>query len=1230
MSIESYELPPLRKWQDFEDLCWELWRRLWNDPQAQKHGRSGQKQDGVDVFGRPNEGPEWEGVQCKVKSHTQGKRLEEADIRTEVRNALKFETPLSQLTIATTALRDSKAQSVARSITEEHRKTGLFAVTVASWEDIVHYLSDQPDLTRKYFSGWMRATGSSEDTGEVRAVPKLPPHYLERPEHLEPLKRAVIEAACSTVAVTGQRSLGIRGMGGIGKTVLAAAVTREPEVQQAFPDGQIWITVGQYPRLVQIQQELAEALGYPQEYFRSEHLGRQFLSRALSGKQVLLVLDDVWELQHALMLDVLSEGGRLIITTRDREILVGLGANELEVSLMTPIQSLSLLADWANQLTESLPSTAQQVAHMCGYLPLALAMIGAMVRLRRITWEDALDRLKQAELSKIQLILPDYPYPDLLRAIKVSVDALDPEDEYLFIELGIFPADASVPEVAAEVLWSARGLTGPDSRDVIGRLVARALVLRDDEDRFHLHSLLRRYVRSQTTSLEKLNKRMACFYANQCPGQFSTGPDDGYFFERLTYHLACASMIEELQELLSDYNWLRRKLPGRGAESLIADYDQLAPDNQLRWVQKALRMSAHVLTKDETQLAGQLLGRLLDQEGASFIRLMKQAKAEASTPTLLPLYRSLESPDTPLERTLEGHLGAVTSIVLLKDGRVASGSADSLIAIWNVNTGECVKALQGHSAGVTALCSVCHLGQERLVSASTDNTLRVWDIESGETQMILAGHAGAVSCVAPLGDSRIVSGSFDGTIRLWDIEEGSGSGVIDACEKGITCIAIIHDGPKTLLVSACFMEKRLKFWELPQGTCVQEIETEGYVSDLAAQSRELLLSTDGELRLWHIATGEYLKGVKDPWRQISTVAILPDGKILSGSDMGLIQVWDSSLERSIHDLNGHADRVTSFAPLADTRFASSSRDNMIRIWDLKYCSSTKRVESHLGGVRDMALLPNGDVVSASDDWTLRAWDAKSGRSYRAYAGHVNTVYAITALPNSRLVSAALDGTMRVWNTEASWVLKTFQTSGIFSLEALSDERIVAGCASGDVEIWDLSLGRCVLSLTGHKTPVWTVAIRADGLLVTASDDGNIRMWNPETGDCLLDVLDEPPGLRRLAALPSGEVACSTLNGIIRIWDLDARQSRRCEDSFKPIMSLATLDNNRIVTASLDRVIVWSVTTGKMEACFQLDAPALCVVRGSEDQTIVAGDGSGRIHFLSVHEGRTSSRNGEAT
>jgi uncharacterized protein YozE (UPF0346 family) len=154
--------PPLRNWQDFEDLCLDLWRRLWNDPHAQKNGRSGQPQAGVDVFGRPDGGTEWAGVQCK--------RFDEGSltpkvVREEVAKARKFKPALSRYVIATTAPSDVHCQKAARKITDHG-----FPVTVVSWEEICHYLEEHPDLVERYF-GIPAAQGKGGDaSAESRGI----------------------------------------------------------------------------------------------------------------------------------------------------------------------------------------------------------------------------------------------------------------------------------------------------------------------------------------------------------------------------------------------------------------------------------------------------------------------------------------------------------------------------------------------------------------------------------------------------------------------------------------------------------------------------------------------------------------------------------------------------------------------------------------------------------------------------------------------------------------------------------------------------------------------------------------------------------------------------------------------------------------------------------------------------------------------------------------------------
>ena len=69
------QINPPANWQDFEDLCHKLWREIWGDLDTQKHGRQGQSQNGVDIFGKPIYQEGYCGVQCKGKNNNYNSQL---------------------------------------------------------------------------------------------------------------------------------------------------------------------------------------------------------------------------------------------------------------------------------------------------------------------------------------------------------------------------------------------------------------------------------------------------------------------------------------------------------------------------------------------------------------------------------------------------------------------------------------------------------------------------------------------------------------------------------------------------------------------------------------------------------------------------------------------------------------------------------------------------------------------------------------------------------------------------------------------------------------------------------------------------------------------------------------------------------------------------------------------------------------------------------------------------
>ena len=151
--INDLSLPAPKDDRQFEKLCQALWQRLLGNQNVQFVGRRGQKQAGVDLFGRRGDTLEWVGIQCKVRS---GGTLSENDVRKDVAEAKTFNPRLSELVFATTARRDSKLQSLARVLTDEHLRAGSFAVTICSWDDIEEELSKEAnlDLCESFYGGF--------------------------------------------------------------------------------------------------------------------------------------------------------------------------------------------------------------------------------------------------------------------------------------------------------------------------------------------------------------------------------------------------------------------------------------------------------------------------------------------------------------------------------------------------------------------------------------------------------------------------------------------------------------------------------------------------------------------------------------------------------------------------------------------------------------------------------------------------------------------------------------------------------------------------------------------------------------------------------------------------------------------------------------------------------------------------------------------------------------------
>jgi len=131
-------------------------------------------------------------------------------------------------------------------------------------------------------------------------------------------------------------------------------------------------------------------------------------------------------------------------------------------------------------------------------------------------------------------------------------------------------------------------------------------------------------------------------------------------------------------------------------------------------------------------------------------------------------------------------------VAITPDGRCAvSGSSDSTLRVWDLEIGQTLTTLQGHTQGVRAV-AITPDGR-RAVSGSWDYTLRVWDLETGQTLTTLQGHTHWVNAVAITPDGRCaLSGSEDSTLRVWDLRDGKEL-VTLTVDRNVTVCAVAHD-----------------------------------------------------------------------------------------------------------------------------------------------------------------------------------------------------------------------------------------------------------------------------------------------------------------------------------------------------------------------------------------------------------------------------------------------------
>ena len=765
---------------------------------------------------------------------------------------------------------------------------------------------------------------------------------------------AVLAPDADNVGVT----TGLVGAGGFGKTTLARMLAHDPRVRAEFSGGVVWVTVGEDAGALDLAAKLVSAARLfdptAAEVTDPQAAGA-VLGRVLSGRRVLLVVDDVWSTAQVEPFLVGGDGAVRLFTTRQPGVLPGRVA-PVQVDQMTGEQARELLTAGLPVLPRGLVAEALRAT---GRWPVLLALVHGAVRdavkeggdpAAELT--DVLAALKTEGVTALDATSAGERSAAVAATIGVSLARLTPDERARYRELAVFAEDLAIPGEVVARLWAhTGGWTTFQARRLCRRLFDLGLLAgyRRNPDRLVLHDVIRTYL-CDTSREQRAEWDAAVVDAHRdllpADGGWADLPaEQGYLWSWLATHLSGAGRRDELEALLADPRWLVHKLERVGPAGLESDL-RLSERPTSRALAVVVRQNAHLLGPLDPPgaLAATFASRLPDHTGLDELR--EQILATITGPHLRGVGPLPDLPHEALLRVLTGHTGRWRRWRWPRTGpgwpppattpRCGSGTrTPGRPATPSPATPPRWQALAVAPDG------------SWLASAGDDDTVRIWDPHTGQTRHTLTGHTSTVQALAVAPDGSWLASAGDDAARC-------GSGTRTPGRPATPSPATPHGARR---------------WRWPR-------TGPGWPPP----------ATTRTVRIWDPHTGQTRHTLTGHTSRVQALAVAPDGSWLaSAGDDATVRIWDPHTGQTRHTLTGHTNTVQALAVAPDGSWlASAGDDDTVRIWDPHTGQTRHTLTGHTSSVQALAVAPDGSwLASAGDD----AHGADLGPAHRADPPH---------------------------------------------------------------------------------------------------------------------------------------------------------------------------------------------------------------------------------------------------
>ena len=368
--------------------------------------------------------------------------------------------------------------------------------------------------------------------------------------------------------------------------------------------------------------------------------------------------------------------------------------------------------------------------------------------------------------------------------------------------------------------------------------------------------------------------------------------------------------------------------------------------------------------------------------------------------------------------TLTGHINGITALAFSPDGRtLVSGSTDGTIRFWNTATGAPADTLiTGHTQSIKA--ATFFQNSSTLVSAAFNGEITFWDVETGQKSTVQnSGHRDWYSVLAFSPDgTKLVSAPSDGTI----VFSGFPTGFSTTKPDSLIRLTDVSTGEELAT--------------LPRGSRKLIFSPDDRTKTVAA------ITGLGNIRLWNTETGDELviplnddlnPGFRGNLPTVLALAFSPDGRwLVSGTTEGDIRMWDVATGEALAVFAEPTEQknlghISALAFSPDRALLAAGTPSQLHLWDVRTghkIFSVSTVHKRGWGIHHdypgpLVFSPDGTIlVNGHNSGTIQLWDVKTGDRIAALDGHAQQVETLKFSPDGEmLVSTAQDGTIFLWD-----------------------------------------------------------------------------------------------------------------------------------------------------------------------------------------------------------------------